>query len=201
MKSITVLLISMLTMVLAYSQDGYTIGAKADDFKLKNVDGSFVQLSDYSAEKGVVVIFSCNHCPYVKAYEDRMIELHNTFAPKGFPIIAINSNDPEIQPNDSFDKMIVRAKEKSFPFKYVLDNDHKVQEAFGAKKTPHVYLLQKKDKDFVVKYIGTIDDSPRDESAVQEKYLENAINALLKGNKPDPNVTKAIGCSIKKKKA
>lgn len=112
----------------------------------------------------------------------------------GYPVIAINPNDPKVQPEDSFEKMIVRAEEKAFPFDYVFDMDQKVYPLYGATKTPHVFLL---DADHVVRYIGAIDDNARDESAVKVKYVENAIAALENGKKPDPETTKAIGCSIK----
>ena len=121
MKKI-VLIISLVALAAtAAISQGYKIGDKAIDFKLKNVDGKMVSMADFKDAKGFVVIFSCNHCPYVVAYEDRMIELHNKYAPKGFPVIAINPNDPEVQPQDSFEKMIERANEKKFPFVYLLD--------------------------------------------------------------------------------
>jgi len=132
MKKI-ILTLSIVTLAVAFAfSQGYKIGDKAADFKLKNVDGKMVSMADYKDAKGFVVIFSCNHCPYVIAYEDRMIELHNEYAPKGFPIIAINSNDPEVQPQDSYEKMIERAKEKNFPFAYLFDEGQKIYPKFGA---------------------------------------------------------------------
>lgn len=179
---------------------GYKIGDKAMDFNLKNVDGKMVSMANYTDAKGFVVIFSCNHCPYVIAYEDRMIDLHNKYAPKGYPVIAINPNDPEIQPQDSFEKMVERAKDKNFPFAYLLDKGQKVFPVYGATKTPHVYLLNKKGDDLIVEYIGTIDNNYQDASKVTETYLANAIDDLLAGKKPGVTETKAIGCSIKVKK-
>ncbi len=179
---------------------GYKIGDKATDFSLKNVDEKMVSLADYTDANGFIVIFSCNHCPYVKAYENRMVELHNKYASKGFPVVAINSNDPKVQPEDSFEKMKERAKEKNFPFKYLFDEDQKVYPIYGATRTPHVFLLNKNNNDLIVEYIGTIDDNYKDASAVKEKYLENAVDALLAGEKPKVTETKAIGCSIKVKK-
>jgi len=129
-------------------------------------------------------------------YEDRLIELHNKFAPQGYPVVAIMPNDPEVKPADSFDNMIVRAEEKGFPFAYLYDEGQKVYPQYGATKTPHVYLL---DKDMTVKYIGSIDDSPRDAESVEDRFLESAIMALQAGKNPEPSVTKAIGCSIKTK--
>ena len=159
-----------------------------------------VSLSDYTDAKGFIVIFSCNHCPYVIAYEDRIIDLHKKYEPKGFPVVAINSNDPEVQPEDSFEKMKERSKTKKIPFDYLFDEGQKVYPAYGATRTPHVFLLNKVNNDLVVEYIGTIDDNYKDASAVKEKYLENAIDALLAGEKPKVTETKAIGCSIKVKK-
>ncbi|HPF94622.1 MAG TPA: thioredoxin family protein [Tenuifilaceae bacterium] len=200
MKKI-ILTLSIVTLAVAFAfSQGYKVGDNAADFKLKNVDGKMVSMADYKDAKGFVVIFSCNHCPYVIAYEDRMIELHNEYAPKGFPIIAINSNDPEVQPQDSYEKMIERAKEKNFPFAYVFDEGQKIYPKFGATRTPHVYLLNKQGNDFIVEYIGTIDNNYKDASAVTETYLADAIDALLAGKKPAVTETKAIGCTIKVKK-
>jgi len=181
-------------MSFSHSHKGYHIGDKAEDFSLKNVDGSMVSLADYEDAKGYIVVFTCNHCPYSVMYEDRLIELHKTYEPQGYPIIAINPNNPEVQPKDSFEEMQVRAKEKGFSFAYLFDDKQKVYPVFGATRTPHVFLL---DKEMIVQYIGAIDDNARDESGVEAKYLENAISALQKGSKPDPSSTKAIGCSIK----
>ena len=159
-----------------------------------------VALSDYSHENGVVLIFTCNHCPYAKAYEDRIIQLHKDYVGKGYPVLAVNSNDSLVVAQDSYSNMRLRAKEKHYPFPYLLDDNHKVQNQFGAQKTPHVFLLENKNNEFHVKYIGTIDDSPMNSEAVSIKYLSDAIEALIKGENPNPEVTKAIGCSIKVKK-
>jgi len=200
MKKMSMFIFTMLLASVTVLAQGYKIGDKVADFKLKNVDGKMVSLADYKNAKGFVVIFSCNHCPYVKAYEDRMIELHKKYESKGFPVIAINSNDPAAVPEDSYDKMIERAKEKSFPFAYLFDEGQKVYPVFGAVRTPHVYLLSKKGKDMIVEYIGAIDDNYKDATAVKEKYVEKAIDALLEGKSPEVKETKAVGCSIKVKK-
>lgn len=191
--------IAALAITLSHA-GGYKTGDKATDFKLKNIDGSTVSLSDYEDAKGFIVIFTCNHCPFAKAYEDRIIELHKKYEPKGFPVIAINPNDPEVQPEDSFEKMQKRAEEKDFPFVYLFDEKQEIYPQYGATKTPHVYLLDRQDEDLIVKYIGAIDDNYKDESAVKEKYLANSVDALLSGKDPDPKSTKAIGCTIKVKK-
>lgn len=173
------------------------VGDLAPDFNLMNIDGSMVSLESMTDVNGYIVIFTCNHCPYAVMYEDRMIDLHNRFAPQGYPIVAIMPNDPEVKPDDSYENMKIRAKEKGFPFVYLYDEGQKVYPQYGATKTPHVYLL---DKDRMVKYIGAIDDNARDADAVVQRFLEDAIVAVQAGEVPDPVLTKAIGCSIKTKK-
>jgi len=198
---VTVLMALMMGFTLAWANggpNGYEVGDKAEDFRLKNVDGKMVSLSDYKDAKGFIVIFTCNHCPYAKLYEDRIIALDKKYAPMGYPVIAINPNDPEVQPEDSYDNMVVRSKEKDFTFPYLFDEGQQVYPKFGATRTPHVYLL---DKSLVVRYIGAIDDSPQDADAVETRYVENAISAMKEGKSPDPAVTKAIGCSIKYKRS
>ncbi|NBC57281.1 MAG: redoxin domain-containing protein [Bacteroidetes bacterium] len=178
-------------------KDGYEIGDAATDFELENIDGSMVSLSDYQDAKGFIVIFTCNTCPYAVANEDRIIALDQKYKSKGYPVIAINPNDPKAQPDDTMKKMQAKAKVKGFTFPYLQDKGQKIYPQYGAKKTPHTYVLQKEGEQYIVEYIGAIDDSSRDASAVKEKYVENAIDALLNGEKPEIKTTKAIGCSIK----
>jgi peroxiredoxin len=176
---------------------GLKVGDTAPDFRLKNVDGSMVSLKDFKKAKGFIVTFTCNTCPYAVMYEDRIIELHKKMEPKGFPVIAIQPNDPDIQPGDSFAKMQERAREKKFPFAYLLDEGQKVYPLYGATRTPHFYIL---DKNLKVQYIGALDDNPQDASAVTKRYVEDAVNAIEKGKTPEVTSTKAIGCGIKAKK-
>lgn len=190
--------ISMLTMPSVYAQ-GYNVGDAASDFKLKNVDGKFVSLSDYPEAKGFIIIFTCNHCPYAKAYQDRIIQLDKKYKPLGYPVIAISPNDPEIVPEDSYENMVLVAKEKGFTFPYLFDGTQEVYRKYGAKRTPHVYLLEKGTDGLIVRYIGAIDDNYEDASQVKTPYLANALDALLAGRTPDLTFTKAIGCSIKDK--
>ena len=182
--------------------EGYKVGDKASDFKLKNVDGKYVSLADFKDAKGFVVVFTCNNCPYAKAYQDRIIALDKKYKAKGYPVVAINPNDPSVEPGDSYENMVKRSKEKSYSFPYLYDEKHSVYRTFGATNTPHFYILQKnKSAELVVKYIGSIDDNYQDASAVQKPYIENAIEALLQNKEPDPSFTKAIGCGIKAKPA
>lgn len=187
------------TYVLAGSK-GYEIGDKVDDFKLKNVDNTWVSLSDYDDSKGAIVIFTCNHCPYAKAYEQRIMDLDEKFAEKGFPVIAINPNDPAVYEEDSFENMQKRSKEKGYTFPYLFDEKQTVYPEFGATRTPHIYVLSNGKKGWMVEYIGAIDNNYADASDADEKYVEDAVMALLNGDKPEVTETKAIGCSIKAKK-
>jgi len=179
------------------AEGGYKVGDTAADFKLKNVDGKTVSLGDYKDAKGYIVIFTCNHCPFAVAYEDRIIALNNKYAAQGYPVIAINPNDPSVSEGDSFEGMQTRAKEKSFTFPYLFDDGQKVFPMYGATRTPHVYLL---DKNKVVKYIGAIDDNVNEPKNVKVKYLEDAIESLKSGKEIATSFTKAVGCSIKVKK-
>ena len=178
---------------------GYEIGDEATDFSLKNVDDQMVSLANFPDAKGYIVIFTCNHCPYAKAYEERIIDLNNKYAALGYPVIAINPNDPAVQAEDSFEEMKIRAKEKGFTFPYLFDEGQKIYPIYGATKTPHVFILNKENNKNIVKYIGTIDNNYEDASAVTEKYVENAIDALLAGKEIQEKTTVAIGCSIKTK--
>jgi len=190
--------ISLMSYTVINAQ-GYSVGDKASDFKLKNVDGKFVSLSNYASAKGFVVVFTCNHCPYAKAYQERIIQLDQKYKSKGYPVIAINSNDPQLEPADSYQEMIVRAKEKSYTFPYLFDETQDVYRKYGAKRTPHVFLLQKQGSNLVVKYVGAIDDNFEDATKVTSPYVAKAIDALLAGQEPNPAFTKAIGCGIKDK--
>jgi len=177
---------------------GYKIGDVATDFSLKNIDDQNVSLSDYADAKGFIVIFTCNHCPYAVAYEDRIIALDKKYKEQGYPVIAINPNDPVKQPEDSFENMKIRAKEKNFSFPYLFDDGQQVFPKYGATRTPHVFILQKdNDNTNIVRYVGAIDDNHGDASQVKEKYIENAVDALLTGNEVSVKQTKAIGCTIK----
>lgn len=180
---------------------GYDVGNSVADFKLKNTNGKMVALSDYKNVKGVIVIFDCNTCPYSKKYNERIIALNTKYASKGFPVIAIQPNDPEVSPGDSYDEMVQLAKKKKYEFPYLFDENQNVAKAFGATNTPHVFLLKKEGNNFKVAYIGSIDDNAKDESAITKKYVEEAVDALLAGKEVSSVKTKALGCTIKWKDA
>lgn len=197
-KTVLSILFGLMVVPFALGQ-GYDIGDEAMNFRLKNVDGSYVSLSDYQDEKGAIVIFTCNHCPYSQAWEQRIIQIDKQFDPKGYPVVAIQPNDPKLAPGDSFENMKKRAGKKNYTFPYLMDETQEVYRTFGATATPHVYVLENEGKDFIVRYIGTIDDNYKDADKVEKKYLASAVNALMNGEKPEPQKTKAIGCSIKDK--
>ena len=179
---------------------GYHIGDAATDFTLKNIDDKMVSLADFKEAKGFILIFTCNHCPYAIAYEDRIVALDKKYKSQGYPVIAINPNDPTVQPEDGFAEMKIRAKEKGFTFPYLLDEGQKIYPQYGATKTPHVFLLNKENGKNIVKYIGTIDNNYQDAANADEFYVEDAVDALIAGKPIAKQNTVAIGCTIKVKK-
>jgi peroxiredoxin len=197
---------SMLTCLVlvynffAFAQTGYQVGDIAADFNLKNTDGKNVSLVNYKNAKGYIVVFTCNTCPVSKAYEGRVEALNQMYAPKGYPVVAINTNDPVASPGDTYEKMQERVKEKGFTFAYLLDPDHIYTKKYGAQRTPHVFVLEKTSNGNKVAYIGAIDNDQQELNAQRENYVQNAVNQLLNGQKPTVPLTKAIGCSIKWKK-
>ena len=194
-KLLTLTLILFAALSYAQTSAGYSIGSTATDFELKNVDGNLVSLKGtFPDAKGYIVIFTCNHCPYAVLYEDRIKALNEKHSSNGYPVVAVNPNDPEIVPEDSFENMKERSEEKGFDFPYVFDEAQTIFPKYGALKTPHIFLL---DAEMTVRYIGAIDDNPRNADAVTINYVDNAIAALEQGNDPEPAETKAIGCRIK----
>ncbi|MDP3452163.1 MAG: thioredoxin family protein [Bacteroidales bacterium] len=200
LQKIAGLLVVTLFAFNTLSAQGYKIGDQATDFKLKGVDNKMVSLADYKDAKGFIIIFTCNHCPYSIAYEDRIIALDKKYSALGYPVVAINPNDPAIEPKDSFELMIKRAKEKGFTFPYLFDDGQKIFPQYGATKTPHVFIVKREGGKNIVKYIGAIDDNYKNAGDVSKKYVEDAVDALLANREVEVKNTVAIGCSIKVKK-
>ena len=194
MKSILILLS---TLLLFTHNHGYKVGDVATDFSLNNVDCEKVSLADYEDAKGFIVIFTCNTCPYSIAYEDRINTLDAKYKVKGYPVIAINPNDPAANDGEQLIDMKTRATKKGFSFPYLQDKGQHIYPKYGATRTPHVFVLEKQEKGNVVQYIGAIDDSSRSPEKVSQRYVEDAVNALLADQLPKISTTKAIGCSIK----
>ena len=176
-------------------------GQPAPDFSLKNVDGKMVSLKDYTAAKGFIIVFTCNPCPYAKAYENRIIELNNKYAPLGYPVIAINPNDPNLSADDSFVKMQERAKQKAYPFPYLFDEGQVATNQYGARNTPHIFLVRKTASGNVVEYTGAIDNDTENTNPERIKYVEQAVQSLQENKTPALNSTRAIGCTVKRKKS
>jgi glutathione peroxidase-family protein len=176
---------------------GYTLGDVVADFRVKNVDGRTLSLADYRQQKGLIVVFTSNHCPFSKAYEDRLIALDRKFASQGYPILAIMGNDPTVYPDDSFENMKTRAQEKGYTYAYAMDETRAVAGAFGATRTPQVYVLKRTNDQFILEYVGTIDDSPQNGAGVQRRYVEEAVSSLLANRPVQSPITKPIGCAIK----
>lgn len=163
--------------------------------KMEDVSGSSFHLRELHQENGLLVIFSCNTCPFVLQWEDRYNELYNLCKANNIGMVLVNSNEAKRDGDDSLEKMKEKAKEQGYLMPYVVDSDHVVADAFGARTTPHVYLF---DRDAKLAYRGLIDDNGEDKNAVRKPYLINAINAMKAGRTIDPHVTKAMGCSIKR---
>tara|TARA_B110000091_G_scaffold64939_1_gene71544 strand:- start:187 stop:786 length:600 start_codon:yes stop_codon:yes gene_type:complete len=176
---------------------GYDIGDIATDFNLENIDGKFVSLSNFNHAKGFIIVFTCNTCPYAVLYEDRIEALNKKYASQGYPLIAIMPNNVQTKPGDSMKSMQQRAIDKGFTFPYLIDAGQKIYPQYGATKTPHVYILESTTRGPVVRYIGGIDDNYKDATLVKTNYVEDAIEALKKGNIIKQTTTRAIGCSIK----
>jgi peroxiredoxin len=166
------------------------------DFKLKNVDGNIVSLSNYPNAKGFIIVFTCNHCPFAKLYPPRLIELNNKYKPLGVPLIAISSTDTMTYEEDTYPNMVTKAKEEQFNFPYLFDEMQEVAKNFKAQKTPHAFVIWKENNNWVVKYNGAIDDNGMDPEKVTENYVADAVNALLNGKPMLTKETKSIGCQI-----
>jgi peroxiredoxin len=192
--SLGVALVAVLLATTAYGAPKLKIGDAAPTWSdLTGVDDKQHALADYEKAKLIVVVFTCNHCPVAIAYQERLIALQKDYEPKGVQIVAINSNSPKVQPQDSFDKMKERAKDKEFNFPYLFDEKQSVARDYGATCTPHVFVL---DQDRKIAYMGAVDDEMKPDN-VKQKYLRNALDSLLEGKKPPKEVTQQFGCSIK----
>lgn len=188
--------VTMLVSASGQTPKGYALGDVIADFRLKNVDGRTITLANYQPQKGLIVVFTSNHCPFSKAYEDRLMALDRQFATQGYPVLAIMPNDPAIYEDDSFDNMKIRAREKGYSYPYGLD-EMQLAKTFGATRTPQVYVLKQTKGQFVLEYVGTIDDSPQDSGSVKRRYVEEAVSSLLAGRPVQSPITKPIGCAIK----
>jgi len=173
------------------------IGSPAPDFNLPGIDGKKYTLNSFADKEALILIFSCNHCPYVQAYEDRINQIQNDYQSKGVIIVAINSNEDIEYPEDSFENMKKRAAEQKFNFLYLRDEDQSVARAYDATHTPEIFLF---DGVRNLAFHGKIDDNWQEPDRVQNHYLRNALDELLAGKEISVPETFTIGCTIKWKK-
>ena len=170
------------------------LGQTAPDFSLPGVDGKTYSLASFKDAKLLVIVFSCNHCPYVVGSEDRMNKFYADYAPRGVAMAAINSNESDNHPTDSFEHMKTRAAEKGFKFAYIRDESQQTALDYGALRTPHWYVFDEHRK---LRYTGRMDDNPRTPGAEKTRELRDAVDALLAGRKPELELTNPIGCNVK----
>ena len=183
----------MPTSPITLDSVGLPLGSPAVDFELRGVDGKTHNLNSFSNNKALVVVFSCNHCPYVQAYENRMVQIQKDYSGKGVTLVAINSNDDTGYPEDSYPNMIKRAKDRGFNFPYLRDDTQEIARKYGAICTPHVFAFDQQRR---LQYKGRIDDNRNPES-VKTKDLRNALDAILADHKPSVQETRPFGCSVK----
>jgi peroxiredoxin len=170
------------------------LGKPAIDFDLPGVDGKRYSLGSFRNARILIVVFSCNHCPYVVGSEDRIIRFYNDYAPHGVAMVAINSNETEQHPTDSFEHMVERAKDKGYPFPYVRDESQEIALKYGALRTPHFYVF---DHDRLLRYTGRMDDNPREPGKEKTHELRDAVDDLLAGREVRTPLTNPIGCNVK----
>jgi peroxiredoxin len=170
------------------------LGQSAPDFNLPGVDGKDYSVASFKTAKLLVIVFSCNHCPFVIGSEDRMIKFNSDYAPKGVSLVAINSNETKDHPTDSLEHMVSHSKEKGFKFPYLRDETQEIAKAYGALRTPHFYVFDQQRK---LRYTGRMDDNPRTPGAEKTHELRDAVDALLAGKKPPVELTNPIGCNVK----
>ena len=182
----------------AESKGGLALGSKAPDAaaktKMKNIDGKMLSIADVAGKSGTLVIFTCNHCPFAKDWEQRIVELANTYSGKGIGVMLVNANDPATHAEDGFEEMQARAKSRGMKIPYVVDDTSGVARAFGASVTPEAFLFDKAGK---LAYHGTIDDNRKEPDKVKARYLKDALDAVVAGKAPAVPETKGLGCGIK----
>lgn len=197
--------IAFLSIILGLSANAQittlAAGAVAPDFKLKGVDGKEISFSSFPDAKGFIVVFTCNTCPVAQAYAQRIVDLNNKYASLGYPVIAINPNDPEVSAGDDLKNMKDFAKAKGFTFPYLYDPGQIATNLYGARNTPHVFIISKTSTGNIIQYTGSIDNDPHETNADRTKYIEEVITSLSNNTKPAFTLTKAIGCTVARKKS
>lgn len=192
MKKILIPIMGLTFLLAGELEIGSTMPLK--DLELADISGKNITLANAKGDAGTLVVFSCNTCPWVIRWEDRYVSLANTYVQKGIGLVVVNSNAARFGGEDSLEEMLEHAKNNGYNFPYAQDPESELASAFGATKTPHIYLFNGDDK---LVYRGAIDDNAKNAKKVDEPFLANAIDALLAGNPINPQTTKALGCSIK----
>ena len=192
MKKILIPIMGLTFLLAGELEIGSTMPLK--DLELADISGKNITLANAKGDAGTLVVFSCNTCPWVIRWEDRYVSLANTYAQKGIGMVVVNSNAARFGGEDSLEEMLEHAKNNGYNFPYAQDPESELASAFGATKTPHIYLFNGDDK---LVYRGAIDDNAKNAKKVDVPFLANAIDALLAGNPINPQTTKALGCSIK----
>ncbi len=192
-----VAIVTFFSLAFSFSNNGYEPGMEAVDFNLKNTNGQMVSMASQTEAKGFIIVFTCNECPFARKYENRIVALDKKYKPLGYPVIAINANDTVNYPEEVHKEKVKRAKDKGFTFPYLTDETQNIAKAFGAMKTPHIFLINKENDKFIVKYTGGIDNNFENVDKVTKKYLENALDELIAGKEITVKTSKAVGCMIK----
>jgi peroxiredoxin len=180
-----------------YSSSKFPLGSLLPDFELPNVAGNTIGKDFFHAAQAILVVFTCNHCPYVKGSEEMLIDVARKFEPEGLQVVTINSNDPKTYPEDSFDKMRHKSELMELPYPYLFDSSQEVAKAFDAQCTPECYLFDLSKR---LVFHGPVNDNPKEPAAARENYLEAALVQLLNGKEPEPGFIRPVGCSIKWKR-
>jgi peroxiredoxin len=200
-KSLIIVVSALMQATFTLAGTPYKAGDVVADISLKNVNGKMISFSQFPQAKGFIVVFCCNTCPVVKKYQQRIIDLNDRFTGKGYPVIAINSNDKDVSPGDSYEAMKQLAIDKGFKYPYLYDESQETAKLWGATNTPHAYVINKKGDALILEYVGAIDNNADDPDKADKKYVEDAVNALLGNENVPVTMTRAIGCGIKWKKA
>lgn len=197
-KLFLILLAASAVAIMSFAAiQGYKPGDEVKPFSLINVDGKMISLDGNKRVKGYIIVFTCNHCPFAKLYQDRLNEINTEYAPKGMPVLAISSNDAEAVPEDGFQEMRKRAREKNYNFPYLYDSTQEVARAFGAMKTPHAFVVAKEGGKWILKYSGAIDDNGAEPAKVKQRFVADAADAVLHGRLVAVTSTRSVGCGIK----
>jgi len=199
LKTFSILSLSILLISNYFLINSFSIKQKKQEvtnFSLKNIDGTYISLTDYKEAKGFIIVFTCNHCPFAKLYPPRFNELNTRYKPLGIPLIAISSTDTIMYEEDTYSRMVKKALKEKFNFPYLFDEDQSVAKNFNAQKTPHAFVIWKENEKWILKYSGAIDDNGAEPKKVKTHFVSNAVEDLLNRREVKESETKSIGCQI-----